>query len=140
MKKIVSIVMLFVFCLTISAQEQISNNQKFLDRYSLLIKRMKPEYASNVDSLYAWKAENKKIKTLYSERYKYLFTDEELEEYSSLATQYKTRVAEYKLDKFGEKMDTLGNRVTKSLQKTGRKFSGFIKGLKEQSDKNRGKK
>lgn len=139
MKKILTVLMLFAAVIVANAQTDAADNVKFLNRYSALIKRMKPEHSENIDSLYAWSAERKKIKVLYTERYRRLLTDDQLEEYSAMTAQYKSKSAEFKLDKFSEKMDTLGTKVSKSLQRTGRKVSGLIKGLKAQSDANRNK-
>lgn len=137
MKKIISIMMLCFVCVTLSAQTDTASHRKFLNRYSALIARMKDKYVDNPDSVAAWKLERKNIQNLYKERYKYTFTDDELEEYYSLNTQYKTRVTEMNLNDLSEQLDTIGSRVGKEINRTGKKVSGFLKGLKRQSDSNR---
>lgn len=120
-----------------SIQTGNSDSRKFLNRYSKLIGRVKAEYYNNEDSVYAWKSERKKIKNLYSQRYKYLFTDDEMDEYYELNAKYMTKSKDIRFGKFEEKLDTVGSEVSRTLNRTGRKVSGFLKGLKKQSDENR---
>lgn len=137
MKKTFLVFLLLSAFICSSAQTKKTESRKFLDRYTALIKRMDVKYSENVDSLYAWKVERSKIRTLYKEKYRFVFSDDEIEEYSSLNAQYTSRSAEFKLDKLGEKVDTIGQKVSRTIKKTGKKLSGVLKGLKQQSDANR---
>ena len=137
MKKILSIVLLCAVCMGASAQKSVSANQKFLKRFEKLVARVDDKYAQNADSVAAWKSERSKIKTLYKERYKEAFSDDELEKYSELNGEYNSRMTEMKLNDLSEKMDSVGAKVGRSMQRTGKKVSGFVKGLKKKSDQNR---
>jgi len=137
MKKILMFVSFCLLCFALNAQT--ANNQKFLNRYTKLVKRVQVEYSQNPDSVAAWKAERKAIQTLYKEKYRDSFSDEEIEEYSSLNAQYKSKMTEMKLNDLGEKVDSIGSNVRKNVKRTSKKVSGFIEGLKKQSDANRKK-
>ena len=137
MKKTLTIIMMFALCIGASAQTSTTANKKFLKRCEALVTRIDDRYAQNADSVAAWKAERKNIQTLYKERYKSAFSDDELEEYSKITTQYKTKMTDLKLDNLGEKLDTIGSKMSRSMKRTGKKVSGFFKGLKAQSDSNR---
>lgn len=121
------------------AQSNVVSNELFLNRFEKLVKKMNEKDAQCVDSVYAWKAERKKIQILYRERYRYLFSDDQIEEYSTLSYTYKSKLTEYKLEKIGEQVDSIGSKISKSLNRKSRQVSGFLKGLKKQSDENRQK-
>lgn len=137
MKKIIFFILCFVPVASIYAQSETTDSQKFLKRYEMLISRIQDRYSQNEDSVYAWKEERNKIKTLYKERYNAKFTDEEIEKYTELSAVYRSKMAEYNLNNFGEKMDSVGQKVSRSVHRTSKKVSGFLKGLKKQSDRNR---
>lgn len=137
MKKYFLSIILMATCTLSSAQSAKTANEKFLDRFSKLITRIDSKYADNADSVEVWKAERKSIQILYKERYKEKFTDEELEKYANLNGRYRSKMTELHLSDLSEKMDTLGSKIDRGVRRTGKKISGFIKGMKEQSDKNR---
>lgn len=139
MKKVLSLIILSTVCLCATAQTKPSSNQKFLKRCEKLVDRVQLKYAQNADSVDAWKAERIKIKNLYKERYNAAFNDEEIERYMELSAEYKSKMTEMNLNNLGEKVDSVGAKVSRSMQRTGKKVSGFVKGLKKQSDKNRGR-
>lgn len=139
MKYYLSLIILFCACTFASAQTAQTANQKFLNRFSELVKRIKPEFANEEDSVAAWRAERKNIQLLYKERYRNIFTDEEIEQYASLNGQYRSKMTDIHLSDLSEKMDTLGSKVERGVRRTSRRVSGFVKGLKKQSDQNRKK-
>lgn len=139
MKKVLSLIILSAVCLCATAQTKPSSNQKFLKRCEKLVDRVQLKYAQNADSVDAWKAERIKIKNLYKERYNAAFNDEEIERYMELSAEYKSKMTEMNLNNLGDKVDSVGAKVSRSMQRTGKKVSGFVKGLKKQSDKNRGR-
>lgn len=134
---------IFLMCfasLSMSAQNQGNSNDKFMKRFANLIERMNKFEGESEDSIAIWKNERNKIAVLYKERYRESLDDDQLQEYASLAAQYKSRMTEIKLGDFNEEMDSLGTRVSRGLRRAGKKVSGFIEGVKKQSDKNRKKK
>jgi len=135
MKKILITITLCILGLSMNAQT--ANNQQFIKRYNKLVDRVQVKYAENADSVAAWKAERKAIQVLYKEKYRDSFSDDELEEYSSLNAQYRSKMTEMKLNDLGERVDSIGSKVSKNVKRTGKKISGFITGLKKQSDANR---
>lgn len=139
MKRTFAIMMMCIACLTISAQTSDAANKKFMKRFESLIERMNKYEGENEDSIAAWKSERSKIATLYKERYRASFSDEQLEDYASLTAQYKSRMTELRLGGLSEEMDSLGSRVGRGVRRAGKKVSGFIDGVKKQSDKNRRK-
>lgn len=137
MKKNFILIMMLLSCTCASAQSSKSASQQFLDRFTRLVARVDVKYADNPDSVDVWKTERKNIQILYKERYKEKFTDDELEKYASINGRYRSKMTELHLSDLSEKMDTLGSIIDRGVRRTKKKVSGFIKGMKEQSDKNR---
>lgn len=139
MKQFVSILVICFLCTGTHAQVEKPLNEKFLERFNRLVCRVNENYSQNVDSVYAWKSERKKIQLLYRERYKYLFSDDQIVYYNELSVKYRRKMIDYDIERIGEKVDTLGVRVANRLNRTGKKISGFLKGVKNKSDENRRK-
>ena len=73
-------------------KEEKPDTKAFLNRYQNLVMRMEKAAANNNvtrDSIYAWKDERTAIKRLYSDTYKHILSDDELEKYFAISTDYK---------------------------------------------------
>ncbi|MGM9713165.1 MAG: hypothetical protein ACI3Y5_03475 [Prevotella sp.] len=108
-------------------KEQKPDTKAFLNRYQNLVMRMEKASANGTvtkDSIYAWKDERTAIKRLYSDTYKRIFTDDEVEKYFAISTDYKTTRASINLDKVGDNVST-------TMKRTGKKISGWFGGSKK---------
>lgn len=108
-------------------KEEKPDTKAFLNRYQNLVMRMEKAAANNNvtrDSIYAWKDERTAIKRLYSDTYKHILSDDELEKYFAISTDYKATRASMNLDKVGENVST-------TMRRTGKKISGWFGGSKK---------
>ena len=95
-------------------KEEKPDTKAFLNRYQNLVMRMEKAAANNNvtrDSIYAWKDERTAIKRLYSDTYKHILSDDELEKYFAISTDYKATRASMNLDKVGENVGTTMRRT-----------------------------
>ena len=108
-------------------KEEKPDTKAFLNRYQNLVMRMEKAAANNNvtrDSIYAWKDERTAIKRLYSDTYKHILSDDALEKYFAISTDYKVTRASMNLDKVGENVGT-------TMRRTGKKISGWFGGSKK---------
>ena len=151
MKRIITAVaVIFLMAATSFAQttaEEKSNNERWLDRYEMLVKRMQTVATDSVsyDSIQQWRSERAAFRSDYKNVYKDSLSDSEDERYFSLNSQYNKTLTKLrassagrsvsgvgeKLNDVGDKLSDVGESVKDKTKKVASKISGWFKGLKK---------
>jgi len=124
-------IMLMAGIMSISAQSKIGTD-KVLKNFKVLVAEM---------NCYEKKELNDSLINIWKERYSKIAKDfkasddcekdENVEEYTSLQTQYRKVIAKNHMNNAEVVMDTIGSKIEKGVKKGVSKVKGVIKGMKK---------
>ncbi|MBQ7716893.1 MAG: hypothetical protein IJT55_05250 [Prevotella sp.] len=126
MKKVMMMMFLSVVLTgTVYAQKTTT----FLDEMKKFVEQVEAKDSIKANEVPALDAKYNDFRTRYKNEYRDKMTNQELSQYSEYRTRYQKKLFRNKSQKVIDEIDSVGNSMSKGIERGASKVGGFIKGL-----------
>lgn len=126
MKKVMMMMFLSVVLTgTVYAQKTTT----FLDEMKKFVEQVEAKDSIKASEVPALDAKYNNFRTRYKNEYREKMTNQELSQYSEYRTRYQKKLFRNKSQKVINEIDSVGNSMSKGIERGASKVGGFIKGL-----------
>ncbi len=126
MKKIV---MIMLFSVMMAGAAQAQKVTTFLDEMRKFVEQVEAKDSIKASEVPALDASFAKFRDQYKNEYRDKMTNQELSLYSEYRTRYQKKLFRNKSQKVIDEIDSVGNSMSKGIERGASKVGGFIKGL-----------
>ena len=120
-------IMLFAVMMTGAAQAQ--KVTTFLDEMKKFVEQVEAKDSISESEVPALEAKYNTFRDRYRNEYRAQMNNQELSQYSEYRTRYQKKLFRNKSQKVIDEIDSVGNSMTKGIERGASKMGGFIKGL-----------
>lgn len=115
--------------MSIAMQAQTGSVSEYLARYNSFVASVEKMKTIDNDEYLKLDSAYEALTSEYHDTYKAKMTNSQVSTYMKYRTRYKRLLTARRAAVVTNNLDTVGNKVTKSVKRTGSKVSGFIKGV-----------
>lgn len=101
----------------------------FLDEMKKFVEQVEAKDSIKANEVPALDAKYNDFRTRYKNEYRDKMTNQELSQYSEYRTRYQKKLFRNKSQKVIDEIDSVGNSMSKGIERGASKVGGFIKGL-----------